>query len=83
MSRYRSMTDAELLELQAAAGERHALPSQERKEYSTPDAAQASVAGALYWTIRVYWQDRPFVLVGGVGLVVWQLGRLFLAALRM
>lgn len=83
MSRYRPMTDAELLELRSATYERRALAIQERKEYPTPNAAQASIAGALYWTIQVFWQDRPLILLGGVALLLWQLGRILLAAVKV
>lgn len=82
MSRWRAMTDAELSELQAHAAARHALAVQDRKEFGTPDAAQTSIAGALYWTLKVFWQDRPMILVGGVLLLIWQIGRLLYVVLR-
>lgn len=82
MSRWRAMTDAELLELQAAGNERHSLAGADRPTYPTPDAAQVSVAGALYWAICVFWQDRPLILMGGVVLLLWQIGRLLLLALK-
>lgn len=82
MSRWRAMTDAELLDLQSAGNERRALAGADRPGYPTPGAAQVSVAGALYWAIRVFWQDRPLILLGGIVLLLWQIGRLLLLAAK-
>lgn len=66
MGKLRSMTDAELDQLQASAAERKSLPEAERRAYPYPVAAHDTLAGASWWAVLCLHQDRPFVLYGGI-----------------
>lgn len=71
-SRWRSMTDEELDELQTAAKERRSLsPAEGRSEFPTPLPANASISGAIYWAFTILLQDNPLFLVLGVILIGW------------
>lgn len=63
MSKWRGMKDEELNELQAAAKARAALTDFEvRRLYKTPEAAESSIGGALYWVWTLLRQDKPVVV---------------------
>lgn len=73
-TRWRSITDEELSFLQAAAQVRKAMPTQQaRAELGTPEPANNSFAGALYWSITVLVQDRPGFVVLALLAILWQL----------
>ena len=77
MSKLRGMRDTELNELQAAAKDRAALTDFEvRRHYKTPDAAESSIAGALFWAWTLLRQDKPAFIVIALLALLWQSLRL-------
>lgn len=80
-TRWRSMTDEELAELQEAAIERRSLRlAEHRHEYPNPQAAETSYSGAIYWAFTVLRQDNPLFLCLGVILGGWVILRSALGA---
>jgi len=78
VSKWRGLRDTELDELQAAAKDRAALTDLDvRRLYKTPDAAESSIAGALYWAWTLLRQDKPAFITIAVIALLWQSLRLF------
>lgn len=81
-TRWRTMTDEELSELQLAARERRRLRSPEDKAYySAPQAAEETYSGAIYWALAVLAQDNPLFLCVSIILICWVLLRTALGAI--
>lgn len=69
--RLRGVTDEEYSYLYSAAEERRSLELEERKYYPVPEAADASIIGAILWSTFVLWQDHPtFVILGCGGALI-------------
>lgn len=78
----RGVTPEEYAEIDACADVRSEMNPEERNLAGAPDAANASLVGAVLWTSIVFWQDRPlFVLLGvlclfgSVGLKIYEVIR--------
>lgn len=76
MNKWRAMTDQELEVLRNSLAERRACDQESRGKFRIPDAAQHSIAGALYWSLTAIWQDRPVALVAGILILIWQIAQL-------
>lgn len=73
VSKWRGMEDRELAQLQAIAKDRARLASvEQRRLLKTPEAADNSLGGALYWAWVVLRQDHPAFVVIATILLLWQ-----------
>ena len=66
-ARLRGVSEEEYANLYAAAEERRSIDVECRRDYPTPDEADASIAGAVLWSSFVLWQDHPTFVVFGCG----------------
>jgi len=82
MGKWRAMSDEELAELRMSLADRRGRDSQARDAFATPDAAQRSFAGALYWALASLWQDHPVALTGGLSILIWHLAQVLLAVMH-
>lgn len=72
LSRWRGMTETEYCKLSQALRERAKIRAdEERRLFQAPDEADRSIAGALYWSIRVLGHDYPGFLVVSSIATLW------------
>ncbi len=62
---FRNVSPEEYAVLSACADERGRLSPEERASYIVPEAADASIVGAILWSTFVLWQDHPMFFVLG------------------
>ncbi len=76
--RFRNVTEEEYALLAEAADERASLQIEDRGSYRAPEAADASIVGAVLWSTFVLWQDHPtFLALGFAGGVISIIARVF------